>query len=72
MKARLYNFDSASDVLMTIEIQEVRKRGFSWRLRTADQETAIESPVFPSLYQCLCDLRTSAVLNPGTDPYVRR
>src|SRR6476661_3531374 len=60
------------EVVMSIEIIEVRGRGFRWRLRTPEGEVMEESPVFVSLYQCLSDARHSAVLNPGKGPYTRR
>ncbi|MDB5923668.1 MAG: hypothetical protein JWN13_2604 [Betaproteobacteria bacterium] len=61
-----------ADIILAIEFIEVPGRGYRWRLRTADGETVTESPVFLSLQQCVQDVRSSAVLNPGIDPYVRR
>jgi hypothetical protein len=70
--ARIAGHASDADIILAIELIEVPGRGYRWRLRTADGETVTESPVFLSLQQCVQDVRCSAVLNPGTDPYVRR
>ena len=64
--------DADVDVILSLEIIDAGGRGYGWRLRTAEGEIVEESPYFVSLYQCLTDARNSAVLKPGTDPYVRR
>ncbi|MGZ5091850.1 MAG: hypothetical protein ACXWCY_04490 [Burkholderiales bacterium] len=61
-----------TEVILAIELFEVPGLGYRWRLRTADGETVTESPLFASIRRCVQDLRASAVLNPGMDPYVRR
>lgn len=66
--------DSALDehVILALVFIEVPGRGYGWKLRAADGDTVAESPLFASLDQCLTDVRHSAPLNPGTDPYTRR
>ena len=59
------------EVILAVVVIEIPGRGYRWKLRTADGETVTESPVYPSLQQCLTDARHSAWLNPGTDPYLR-
>jgi hypothetical protein len=70
--ARIAAHAPDADIILAIELIEVPGRGYRWRLRTADGETVTESPVFLSLHQCVQDVRSSAVLNPGIYPYVRR
>jgi hypothetical protein len=70
--ARAADRSPEEDLILAIEVVEVPGRGYCWKLRTADGETVDTSPIFPSLQQCLTDARHSAVLNPGTDPYLRR
>jgi hypothetical protein len=64
--------DAEPDVIISIQVAEVRGRGYQWILRSAEGENMEQSPVFASLYQCLADLRDSAFLSPGSDPYTRR
>jgi hypothetical protein len=71
-RARAVDRTPVEDLILALVVIEVPGRGYCWKLRTADGETVTESPVFPSLQQCLTDARHSAVLNPGTDPYLRR
>jgi hypothetical protein len=70
--ARAVDRSPEEDVILALVVVEVPGRGYCWKLLTADGETVDASPIFPSLPQCLTDARHSAVLNPGTDPYLRR
>ena len=71
-RARAVDRAPVEELILALVVIEVPGRGYCWKLRTAEGETVTASPVFPSLHQCLTDARHSAVMNPGTDPYLRR
>ena len=70
--ARAAERSPEEEVILAIVVVELPGRGYRWNVRTADGDTVDASPIFPTLQHCLADARHSAVLNPGTDPYLRR
>jgi hypothetical protein len=51
------------DIILSIDLFEVRGQGYSWRIRTADGEIVRESPPLPTLQECLADACKSPVLS---------